>query len=489
MAKIRTGGQFAVKPLYEYYNTIDGDHPGKRTVKVPLALQVSFRYFGGLLGGADFILLIDRSGSMGINDVTSWNGAKNRWEALLRALREMKSWLRPEDRIALIPFDHTATPAIGFKSLDHLDTLINQLPPPGGGTNFCPAIEAALTLCATADLARPQVILLFTDGKTEMGSPEADIREANRALQLVEQVADAGIDFAALGFGDHYDENFLQKIVARAGLKRVNYIKDDKVAREVFERIIYEQQRIAMTGARVVAILNNDRFTFQGVRSFQPEGTGTVDVKLGKDATIGAFPGRRWEFPLPNIQDSSNRKVDYLLFLEAQPVNKIAPGVYPLGVFELRGRNGEQISNGTVPVNLTVTAKPIKGSLSSPQNPDPDIYTNWRQSKKVDLVLEINELKNTPSAKEKIRQKALAIQEILAEGGPGCAAELAAFETNYAELLSGSTTTKGMKDLNQFISVSTKTAAEVLDNIYRDDKYAVNTPEIGDKSRTRFKFR
>ena len=153
----------------------------------------------------DFIIVIDKSGSMGEDDMS---GGRSRWDAVqesaLAVCREVEKI--DSDGLGLVLFSGT-----GVVSKDGITTKnikdVFKENRPGGSTPLAEALTAALALAGKSD--KKDFILVFTDGVPD--SEAAAARVIIDASNKLEKDEDHTILFAQVGY-DSDATKFLQKL-------------------------------------------------------------------------------------------------------------------------------------------------------------------------------------------------------------------------------------------------------------------------------------
>jgi hypothetical protein len=491
-------GWFSAIPMYEFYSTKDKDHPPPNCkYRVPLAIQLTCGFQGTVLEGTDYVFLLDRSGSMGPHNPTGvgkgWGpDVRTRFDATRKVVGLVR--LRSVDRFALIPFDETPTvPSYGLQPAARLAELTGALAPPDRGlTNIAAAVRVAVQVLKAADNRRPRMIILLTDGDAYMGEG-TEAAQADAALRSMEEVGDAGIDFAALGLGEEWNQNLLRDMNALAGNRGLLYIDSEQAAGAMFARLIKEQQEVVGAGWRFTGVLNTRCFGFEHVRALLPEKTVSTVVRLRGTAPLGGGTGSVWSHPLANVRGDRRSKEfsrdlsKYILILEATPLPDLKPGVYTVGLFGLENADGAPVEPAEV--KLTVTDGKITGSKKTcPQNPWPPVCINWRQSLIPDIDYNVNKLMSQVAGRKKgrppsdadvakAREQADLLLEILAEGGAGSVVDFEEAKAHYQEIF-GDGLTPAQKEIYLKVAAvkSTTTTAPVTEELARealqDEKWA-----------------
>ncbi len=150
------------------------------------------------------VLVLDRSGSM--------SGEK--MEAAKEAARAAVEVLEPDDMVAVIVFDNTATTIVALQKASNrlrITTDIARLQP-GGGTDVAAGLAAAEKELASSTTTRKHVILL-SDGQSSYDG----------IADRVDAMRTGGATVSAIGIGDA-DRNLLQ-LIAEHGDGRL-YMSD-----------------------------------------------------------------------------------------------------------------------------------------------------------------------------------------------------------------------------------------------------------------------
>jgi Ca-activated chloride channel homolog len=179
-------------------------------------------------------LILDRSGSM--------KGLP--LDTVKKAAQQLISQLRPQDRISVVAFDHQATTVISNQLVGNdtsgLMTQIDRLQA-GGGTAIDEGIKLGIRemVIAAADCTSHAFVL--TDGENEHG-------DNDRCIKLAGFSIENKITLHTLGFGEHWNQNVLEKI-ADVGSGTLAYIEKPENALSEFGRIFNRIQSVGLTNA------------------------------------------------------------------------------------------------------------------------------------------------------------------------------------------------------------------------------------------------
>jgi Ca-activated chloride channel homolog len=179
-------------------------------------------------------LVLDHSGSMKGQPL----------ETVKQAALSLIESLGVNDRLSVIAFDHRAKVIISNQSRQDDITLIKstiQKLQAGGGTAIDEGIKLGIQESATGSKDRVSHIFLLTDGENEHGDNQ-------RCLKLAQVAAEYGITINTLGFGDHWNQDILEKMADLAG-GTLSYIAKPEQALIEFTRLFNRLQSVRLTNA------------------------------------------------------------------------------------------------------------------------------------------------------------------------------------------------------------------------------------------------
>ena len=146
-------------------------------------------------------LILDHSGSM---KGTALNIVKD-------AAKELIKGLKPEDRLSIVAFNHQAeviAPCQQVTDLADIFARIDRLQA-AGGTAIDAGIKLGITQSLEGKQDRVSHAFILTDGENEHGDNE-------RCLKLAGFATESNITLNTLGFGEHWNQNILEKIADTA---------------------------------------------------------------------------------------------------------------------------------------------------------------------------------------------------------------------------------------------------------------------------------
>jgi len=144
----------------------------------------------------------------------------------------------------VIAFDHRAKVILPSQSrqddLTLIRSKIKQLQA-GGGTAIDEGIKLGIQESSTGSKGYVSHIFLLTDGENEHGNNQ-------RCLKLAAVAAEYGITLNTFGFGDHWNQDILEKIADIAG-GSLSYIERPEQALIEFTRLFNRLQSVRLTNA------------------------------------------------------------------------------------------------------------------------------------------------------------------------------------------------------------------------------------------------
>jgi Ca-activated chloride channel homolog len=179
-------------------------------------------------------LVIDCSGSM--------KGVP--LETVKQAAHQLISQLSLHDRISVVAFDHQAQVIVPNQlvgdALGEIISKINGLQA-RGGTAIDEGIKLGIKEMVAAGTEAISQAFVLTDGENEHG-------DNDRCIKLAEFAIENKITLNTLGFGEHWNQNILEKI-ADVGAGILAYIEKPEKAVAEFSRIFSRIQAVGLTNA------------------------------------------------------------------------------------------------------------------------------------------------------------------------------------------------------------------------------------------------
>jgi Ca-activated chloride channel homolog len=178
-------------------------------------------------------LILDHSGSM---KGTPLNTVK-------QAAKELINGLKPEDRLSIVAFDHEAKVIVPCQQVTDPTDIFAQIDrlQAAGGTAIDAGIKLGITQLIEGKQDRVSHAFILTDGENEHGDNQ-------RCLKLAGFATESSITLNTLGFGEHWNQNILEKIADTAA-GTLAYIAEAANAISEFGRVFNRMQSVGLTNA------------------------------------------------------------------------------------------------------------------------------------------------------------------------------------------------------------------------------------------------
>lgn len=178
-------------------------------------------------------LILDQSGSM--------NGSP--LKTVKQAATQIVDRLTPSDRMSVVAFDHHASILVPNQFVADATAIKNQIATlrARGGTAIDEGMKLGIEEAAKGKQGTISQMFLLTDGENEHGDNE-------RCLKLAHVAADYTLTLSTLGFGDHWNQDVLEKI-ADAGGGSLSYIQRPEEAVDAFQSLFTRIQSVGLTNA------------------------------------------------------------------------------------------------------------------------------------------------------------------------------------------------------------------------------------------------
>ncbi len=178
-------------------------------------------------------LILDHSGSM---KGTPLNTVK-------QAAKELIKNLKPEDRLSVVAFDHQAEVIVASQQVTDPNDIFAKIDKlqAAGGTAIDVGIKLGMTQLIEGKQDRVSHAFILTDGENEHG-------DNDRCIALAKFATDSNITLNTLGFGEHWNQNTLEKIADTAA-GTLAYIEEAAQAVTEFGRLFTRMQSVGLTNA------------------------------------------------------------------------------------------------------------------------------------------------------------------------------------------------------------------------------------------------
>lgn len=181
-------------------------------------------------------LVLDYSGSM----------AGQPLKTVQQAACRLVDKLRSDDRLSVVIFNHQARVLVGQQLVSNPSAIKQQINSirASGGTAIDEGLKLGIEEVAKGKEGSISQIFLLTDGENEHG-------DNNRCLKLAHLSADYNLTLSTLGFGDHWNQDVLERI-ADAGGGSLSYIQTPEAAVDEFTRLFTRIQAVSLTNAHLI---------------------------------------------------------------------------------------------------------------------------------------------------------------------------------------------------------------------------------------------
>lgn len=178
-------------------------------------------------------LILDHSGSM------QGRPLKIVKEAAYRLIDR----LNPGDRLCVVAFDHRAKVIVPNQVIEETESIKKKIDKlkADGGTAIDEGMKKGIDELRKGSKDTVSQAFVLTDGENEHGSND-------RCLKLAGEAAEYNLTLNALGFGDHWNQDVLEKIADTAG-GTLSYIERPEQAVDEFARLFSRIQSVALTNA------------------------------------------------------------------------------------------------------------------------------------------------------------------------------------------------------------------------------------------------
>jgi Ca-activated chloride channel family protein len=196
-------------------------------------------------------LILDKSGSMHGKPMNT----------VIQAVEQLLDRLQPSDLISVVAFAGAAEVIIPSQPVEDLEGIKAQIKKKlkaGGGTSIAEGLQLGITELMKGTKGAVSQAFLLTDGhgesslriwKLEIGSDDN-----KRCLELASKAAKINLTINALGFGNDWNQNLLEKIVD-AGGGTLGYIERPEQALDQFRHLLQRIQSVRVTNAHLLLSL------------------------------------------------------------------------------------------------------------------------------------------------------------------------------------------------------------------------------------------
>jgi Ca-activated chloride channel family protein len=321
-------------------------------------------------------LILDQSGSMYGEPMQN----------VIQAVEGLVHQLKVGDRIAVVAFAGDATVIIPNQIVQDPESIKSQIKSQlkaGGGTVIANGLSAGITELLKGTNGTVSQAFLLTDGHGETGWKiwkwEIGHNDNKRCLELAQKAPQFNLTINALGFGNDWNHDLLEKI-ADAGGGTLAYIESPEQAVSQFNRLFRRIQSIGLTNAYLLlSFIPNVRLAeFKPIAQVAPD---TIELPVETEAR-GGFVVRLGDI----MQDVEKVVLANIYLGELSPQNQV------IGHIQIRyddpGINRQGLLSPLVPIQVNVV-----------NNPQPVVNPQVQQS-----ILALAKYRQTQLAEIKLQQ-------------------------------------------------------------------------------------
>lgn len=194
-------------------------------------------------------LILDHSGSMNGRPLEMVKKAANRLVDRLTSGDPGTGKCPNAHRLSVVVFDHRAKVLVPNQIIGNPDRIkqqINRLSAEGG-TSIDEGLRLGIEELAKGKKETISQAFILTDGENEHG-------DNKRCLKFASLAASYNLTLNTLGFGDHWNQDVLEKI-ADAGGGTLSYIQQPEQAVDEFSRLFNRIQAVGLTNAYLLLSL------------------------------------------------------------------------------------------------------------------------------------------------------------------------------------------------------------------------------------------
>lgn len=272
-------------------------------------------------------LILDRSGSM----------SEKPLEMVKEAAISIIEKLKPGDRISIVSFDHRAKVIVSNQVVGNVEPIKQKirLMVADGGTAIDEGLRLGLKEVAAYNFHCVSRIFLLTDGENEHG-------DNLRCLKLAELAAEYNVTIDALGFGEHWNQDVLERIADSAS-GTLAYIERPSQAIKEFERLFTRAQSVGLTNSSLtVELMPKVRLAeLKPVAQVAPE---TIELPVN-------LSGNYFSVRLGDLMIDRPRVILINLY-----INQLSPGIHKIAAVQLKyddpGTNKENLHSDVLTIEL-----------------------------------------------------------------------------------------------------------------------------------------
>lgn len=248
--------------------------------------------------GTDFCIVLDVSGSMSSNI----ESGVTKLDTAVKAVKNLHQFLNSEDTISFIIYHSSPKIILNHRkniSEEDFNRAIDAAYSESGATNISWALREARELLRV-NTGNSKKIIFVTDGLPVEDTEEDGIREG--AL-----IAEEGISITALGIGNDFNYNFIEKLV-KPGRGTTDWLKSASQSIDVFEKVLKRTKAVVTSNIEIELNVSEKIRVIDYYRAV-PETTYYGKLKLDKD--------RVYKIKLDDVEN--NRFYQYIFEIAIPP--------------------------------------------------------------------------------------------------------------------------------------------------------------------------
>ncbi len=309
-------------------------------------------------------LILDHSGSM-----------KGRpMETVKQAANRLVDRLTYGDRLSIVVFDHRAKVLVPNQVVEDPEAIkaqINKLKA-DGGTAIDEGMKLGIEELGKGKKEAISQAFLLTDGENEHG-------DDRRCLSFAQLAAEYNLTLNTLGFGDHWNQDILEKIADVAGGK-LSYIQEANRIEDEFGQLFNSIQSIGLTNAYLLFALS-PKVRLAELKPIAQVAPDTIELSINQEAD------ERLAVRLGDLSKDVNRVV-----LANMYVGKLPEGKQEIAKLQVRYDDPAQNKSGLLSDIISVEVN-IANNYQPKINPQ--VQTN---------ILALAKYRQTQMAEAKLQQ-------------------------------------------------------------------------------------
>ncbi len=365
-------------------------------------------------------LILDHSGSMKGTPLST----------VKEAAKELIKGLKPEDRLSVIAFDHEAEVIVPCQQVTDTTDIFARIDKlkAAGGTAIDAGIKLGITQLIEGKQDRVSHAFLLTDGENEHGDDA-------RCLKLAEFATESNITLNALGFGENWNQNMLEKI-ADIAAGTLSYIEEAAQAVSEFGRLFNRMQAVGLTNAYLQLELK-PKVRLAELKPVAQVAPDTIELTVEDEGNVQIIR-------LGDLMKDLSRVI-----LVNTYIGQLAEGEQSIATLQIRYDDPAKGKTNllTPPVNVNVTVT---------RNHQPAIDNNVQQQ-----TLALAKYRQTQLAEQKLQQGDRAGAATLLQTAAKTALQMG--DTNAATVLqSNATILQGGEDLSEAEKKKTRMVSKTI---------------------------